>query len=211
MKAERPIQLEEYVNVTYDQFDQTPALRFLRKLWIAITLPFLYPLILFCRASNRFFLTVSESISLLPFIFGIVIREAFFKRTLDSCGDNLVIEFGAYFYYKHISVGENVLISSYTTVHHCDIGNNVLIGGGCRLLSGSKQHNCDRTDIPMSQQGGQMKKINIGNDVWIGDNSVIMENIEEGCIIGAGSVVTKHLPAYSICAGNPVNVIKSRK
>ncbi|MCK4820917.1 acyltransferase [bacterium] len=211
MKAERPVQVEDYVNVTYEQFNQTKFITFLRKLCIAIALPFLYPLILLSRLSDRFFLTVSESISLIPFLFGIVIREAFFKKMLDSCGDNLVIEFGAYFYYKHNSVGDNVLISAYTTIHHCDIGSNVLIGGGCRLLSGSRQHNYNRTDIPMTQQGGQMKRIRIGNDVWIGDNSVIMSDIEEGCIIGAGSVVTKQIPAYSVCAGNPATVIMSRK
>ena len=122
-----------------------------------------------------------------------------------------MIEFGAVFYYKQVSVGHNVLISMQTTIHHCDIGSNVLIGGGCRLLSGSKQHRSERTDIPMTKQGGQMKKIKIGDDVWIGDNSVIMEHIEEGCIVGAGSVVTKRIDAFSICAGNPATVIRKRK
>jgi acetyltransferase-like isoleucine patch superfamily enzyme len=211
MKTEKPIQAEEYVNVTYEQFNPTKSVSFLRNLCIAIALPFLYPLIFLSRLSDRFFLMISESISLIPFLFGIVIREAFYKKALDACGDNLVIEFGAYFYYKQNTVGDNVLISAYTTLHHCDIGSNVLVGGGCRLLSGSRQHNYSRTDIPMTQQGGQMKRIRIGNDVWIGDNSVIMSDIEEGCIIGAGSVVTKKFPAYSICAGNPATVIKKRK
>ena len=167
MKSEKPIQVGEYVNVTYEQFNQTKFITFMRKLSIAIALPLLYPLILLSRLSDRFFLTVSESISLIPLLFGIVIREAFFKRALDTCGDNLVIEFGAYFYYKQNSVGDNVLISTYTTIHHCDIGSNVLIGGGCRILSGSRQHNYNRTDIPMTQQGGQMKRVKIRNDLWI--------------------------------------------
>ena len=210
MKTEGPIQGQDYVNVTYDQFNQTKLLAFIRKLCMGLVLPFLYPLILISKLSDHIFRSASELLSFVPFLFGIIIREAFYKRTLKSCGNNLVTEFGVVFYYKDISLGNNVMISTYTTIHHCDIGSNVLIGGGCRLLSGSRQHNYGSNEIPMSEQGGQMKKIEIYDDVWIGDNSVIMDDIEEGCIIGAGSVVIKRIEAYSICAGNPATIIRKR-
>lgn len=211
MKVEGPLTDQAYVDVTYEQFDQTKSIAFIRKLCRGLILPFLLPIILFSNLSDFMFLTFSEFFSHIPFLFGILIREVFYKNTLKACGSNIIVEFGAFFYYKEVSLGDNVLISAYTTVHHCDMGSNVLIGGGCRLLSGSKQHNYKRTDISMSEQGGQIKKINIGNDVWIGDNSVIMEDIEEGCIIGAGSVVTKKVDSYSICAGNPARIIRKRK
>ena len=148
---------------------------------------------------------------MIPFLFGTVIRESFYKRALESCGENVSIGFGAIFLYRDISIGRNVMIGIYSTVHHCDIGDNVLISDGCRLLSGSRQHNFERTDIPMTMQNGWMKKINIGNDVWIGANSIVLEDIEDGCIIGAGSVVNKKVEKYSICAGNPATVIRARK
>lgn len=52
----------------------------------------------------------------------------------------------------------------------------------------------------------------IGNDVWIGDNVVVVRgaHIADGAIIGAGSVVTRPIPAYSIAVGNPAKVIRSR-
>lgn len=52
----------------------------------------------------------------------------------------------------------------------------------------------------------------IGNDVWIGGNVVILEGvrIEDGAIVGAGSVVTKDLPPYSISVGVPAKVIRYR-
>jgi acetyltransferase-like isoleucine patch superfamily enzyme len=59
-------------------------------------------------------------------------------------------------------------------------------------------------------QNGLMKKIRIGNDVWIGSNSVVMEDIEDGCIIGSGSVVNKRMGRYSIVAGNPARVLRKR-
>ena len=52
----------------------------------------------------------------------------------------------------------------------------------------------------------------IGNDVWVGDNAVIIKGvtIEDGAIIGAGSIVTKDVAAFSIVAGNPTKLIRKR-
>jgi virginiamycin A acetyltransferase len=59
----------------------------------------------------------------------------------------------------------------------------------------------------------QPPTLNIEDDVWIGHNSIILPNckyIGRGSIIGAGSVVTKNVEAYSIVAGNPARKIKDR-
>lgn len=58
----------------------------------------------------------------------------------------------------------------------------------------------------------EMGSSKIGNDVWIGTNTVIMDdvNIGNGAIIGAGSIVTKSVPPYAIAVGNPAKVIKYR-
>jgi virginiamycin A acetyltransferase len=52
----------------------------------------------------------------------------------------------------------------------------------------------------------------VGNDVWIGYNSLIMPGIKigDGAVIGANSVVTKDVPAYTIVAGNPAKIIRKR-
>jgi len=62
----------------------------------------------------------------------------------------------------------------------------------------------------MIKQGGQLKRICIGNDVWIGSNSVIMEDIGNGSVVGAGSVVTKPVEAFTIVAGNPARELGKR-
>jgi acetyltransferase-like isoleucine patch superfamily enzyme len=56
-------------------------------------------------------------------------------------------------------------------------------------------------------------KLMIGNDVWIGKNVTILPSvskIENGAAIGAGSVVTKNVPAFAIVAGNPAKIIRYR-
>jgi len=59
----------------------------------------------------------------------------------------------------------------------------------------------------------QRNKLTIGHDVWIGEWVIILPNVKEignGAIIGAGSIVTKDIPAYSIVAGNPARIIGKR-
>ena len=52
--------------------------------------------------------------------------------------------------------------------------------------------------------------VTIENGVWIGNNVIILPNVTIGekSIVGAGSVVTKSIPAYSVAVGNPAHVIK---
>lgn len=56
-------------------------------------------------------------------------------------------------------------------------------------------------------------KLEIGNDVWIGANTIILpsvKNIGNGVIIGAGTIVTKDIPDFAIVVGNPGKIIKYR-
>ena len=77
-----------------------------------------------------------------------------------------------------------------------------------------QNHNFDRVDIPMCQQGFQpVEPVHIGNDVWIGRRVIILPGVTigDGCVIGAGAVVAKDIPPFSIAVGNPCRVIKNRK
>ena len=55
--------------------------------------------------------------------------------------------------------------------------------------------------------------VTIGNDCWIGRRAIIMPGVKigDGCVIGANSVVSKDIPPYSVAAGVPARVIKTRK
>jgi acetyltransferase-like isoleucine patch superfamily enzyme len=63
----------------------------------------------------------------------------------------------------------------------------------------------------MIDQKGQMKRIRVGNDVWVGVNAVIMDDVGDGAVVGAGSVVTREVEPYSIVAGNPARLVRKRR
>jgi acetyltransferase-like isoleucine patch superfamily enzyme len=105
-------------------------------------------------------------------------------------GDNTVIGLG------------NVIIGP---VH---IGNNTMLAQNI-VISGLN-HGYEDPEISPSMQGVTCNQINISDDVWIGANSVITAGVTLGrhCVIGAGSVVTKDVPEFSVAVGNPARVIK---
>ena len=94
-----------------------------------------------------------------------------------------------------LTIGEHVLIAAY-----CYIG-----GGG---------HEMGRKDVPMVLQGPAAKGgVTIGDDVWIGTHSVVLDGVSigKGSVIGAGSLVNKDIPEYSIAWGWPAEVQRKRE
>ena len=114
--------------------------------------------------------------------------------------------------YYEISIGENSLINHYSCLYgNVKIGSTVLVAPHVMFAGG--YHKISRTDIPIISQGDDSKgPIVIGDDVWIGANSVILDGviIGNGAVIGAGSVVTKNVEPYQIVFGNPAKLFKSR-
>ena len=76
----------------------------------------------------------------------------------------------------------------------------------------SFKHNYEKIDIPIHAQGEEFDPIDIGDDVWIGINVIVLAGVSIGdhAIIAAGAVVTKDVPMYAIVAGVPAKVIKYR-
>lgn len=110
-------------------------------------------------------------------------------------------------------IGDNVSINRNTVIRgNFTIGNNVAIAPNCTIIG--VNHSFDRLDVPIRLQGVNTRGgVVIEDDVWIGANCVILDGVTigSGSVIGAGSVVTKNIPAFSIAVGNPCKVIKSRK
>jgi carbonic anhydrase/acetyltransferase-like protein (isoleucine patch superfamily) len=76
------------------------------------------------------------------------------------------------------------------------------------FISG-ESHLYKDTKVNFLSQGFKVQEVVFGDNVWIGSNSVILPGIKIGdnSVIGAGSVVTKDVPSFSVAAGNPAKVI----
>jgi maltose O-acetyltransferase len=91
------------------------------------------------------------------------------------------------------------------------VGKDVMMGPHVIIIG--ENHNSTDLEIPMRLQGYKIfPPVRIEDDVWIGARAIILPGltIGKGAIIGAGSVVTKDVPPYAICAGNPARILKYR-
>jgi acetyltransferase-like isoleucine patch superfamily enzyme len=91
------------------------------------------------------------------------------------------------------------------------IGANVIMGPGVRIFS--ENHNYEDISIPIRLQGETRKGVVIEDDCWVGSGATILDGVTigTGSLIAAGSVVSKSMPPFSVVAGVPAKVIKSRK
>ena len=90
------------------------------------------------------------------------------------------------------------------------IGNNVMISP--RVSIYAENHVFDATDATIKSQGVQRKTVVIEDDCWIAANSIVLAGVTigKGSVVAAGSVVSKDVPPYSVVAGVPARIIKSR-
>ena len=122
----------------------------------------------------------------------IMVRDGAFIRIGNNCGFSSPI----FFIHKGLTIG-----------NHVNVGANVtFLDSDCHSVN-----YMDRHTLSIDEQHKLEKEIVIDDDVLIGMNCQILKGVHIGArsIIGAGSVVTKDIPADSIAAGNPAKVIKS--
>ena len=111
-----------------------------------------------------------------------------------------------------LTIGNDVGMSSTRMWIHesVTIGDNVKIGA-CVLITDTDAHPLDYLARRTSNEGTKSAPIEIEDDVWVGAHSIILKGVTIGArsIIGAGSVVTRSIPADCVAAGNPCKVIKT--
>jgi acetyltransferase-like isoleucine patch superfamily enzyme len=141
------------------------------------------------------------------------------KKKFKFFGEGAEFRPGAYaFACSKISIGKNVVIRP-NTMFFADnrpdgaeitIEDLVLIGSGVHFYV--TNHRFDNTNLSIYHQGHyQSKPIVVKTGAWIGANAIILPGVTIGInsVVGAGSIVTKDVPNFTVAVGNPAKVIKN--
>lgn len=110
----------------------------------------------------------------------------------------------------HLHLGSEVFINFGCVILDCapvTIGNHVFIGPGVHIYTAA--HPLDAGERRSGRESA--RPVTIGNDVWIGGGVIVLAGVSIGlgAVIGAGSVVTRSIPAGVLAAGNPCRVIRA--
>ena len=137
-------------------------------------------------------------------------KQELLKKILGDVGENCTIELPFHCDYGfNLHVGRNFYANINFTVLDCAdiyIGDDVLIGPNVGIYT--PDHALDPTERAASLE--RSLPVKIKDRVWIGGHTVILGNVTigENTVIGAGSVVTKDIPANVIAFGNPCRVYR---
>ena len=149
--------------------------------------------------------------------FSYCIRE-WQKTKFESCGRDVYIGQRCIFTAENISVGNDVYIGSNAcmqSVHgRIIIGNHVMFGPGVHIHGGNHKirelgHLLKHTPEKLAREDGEVV---VEDDCWVGANTIILAGVRigTGSVIGAGAVVTKDIPPYSIYTGIPDSKLRNR-
>ena len=111
-----------------------------------------------------------------------------------------------------IKVGDDFFMGNFCHLaSNLHVGDNVMFASFVACVGGD--HKIDRISTTINKSGlDTLKTTYIGNDVWVGHGAIIIHGVRlgEGCVVAAGSVVTKDIPNYAIFGGNPARLIRYR-
>ena len=144
-------------------------------------------------------------------------REQILNDLLESKGSGVWIETPFFCDYgENISIGENTFINTnciFLDSNKITIGKNGLIAPYVQIYTATHPLKASVRIVENAEGSHYLtsaKPVSIGNNVWIGGNTVIFPGVSIGdnCTIGAGSVVTKDIPDNVLALGNPCGVIR---
>lgn len=112
----------------------------------------------------------------------------------------------------HIDIGERTYIGPYS----CLSGRDIKIGKNCMIASHSSLYSSNHlftdSNLDITQQGSSYEGIVIEDNCWLGTGVRVLDGVTigQGSVIGAGAVVTKDIPSFSVAVGVPAKVLYQR-
>lgn len=146
-------------------------------------------------------------------------RQDILNKLLPNRGSNVFLQGPIFFDYgENTIIGDNTFINYNFTVldsAYVRIGKNVFIGPNVSLMTANHALRYQERNMTVNKDGSIhdrefAKAITIGDNCWLASNVTVIGGVKigDGCVIGAGSVVTKDIPDNSLAAGIPCRVIR---
>jgi|688.fasta_scaffold89491_2 acetyltransferase-like isoleucine patch superfamily enzyme len=157
--------------------------------------------------SEEVFLFCGQCLAIMPGLPGAYLRGAYYFGSLEHCDWEVRIGFGSIFVKRAARIGKHASFGNYCVVGHADIGQAVMVGSRVSIPSGKRQHLDEAGRLSGSQ--GQFDRVTIGARSWIGEGAIVLADVGEDCIVGAGAVVSHAVPVRSLVSGNPARVVRS--
>lgn len=153
------------------------------------------------------FSILAHVFALYPGVLGDYFRSSYYWLTLEQFPLSSRIQFGSFFSHPQAKVGAWVYIGSYCVLGRTEIGDRTQIASAVQILSGRHQHVRDESGGITGAEAGRFTSVSIGSNCWIGAAALVMADVGDRSTIGAGSVVTRPVPAGCVAVGNPARVI----
>jgi len=140
------------------------------------------------RGGETLFTMLAQGCALVPGVPGVFLRRAFYRLTLEACGESFFIGFGAWLTHRAARIDEGVYIGPFAVLGACHLGRGSRIGTRCSIVSGGRLH--------------------IGEYAWLGESSVVLANVGASAMVAAGAVVSAAVPPSVVVAGNPARFVR---
>jgi acetyltransferase-like isoleucine patch superfamily enzyme len=163
-----------------------------------------------CFGRDRALEGSSHLLSLIPGLTGEYLRRAFFQRALAGCHKTVVIGFGTTFTRAGTRLDENVYIGPGCHLGLVHAERDVLMAAGVHIPSGAAGHGIEGGTVAIRDLPRAERLVRLGAGCWVGEAAVVMADVGPGTVVGAGAVVTRHLPADVVAAGVPARVLRFR-
>ena len=159
---------------------------------------------------DRAFEGSMQSLALVPGLIGDYLRRAFLACSIAHMDPSATVRFGTLMSDPRARLDANVYVGPGCHLCFVHIERDALIAAGVHIPSGAATHGTAETDVPIREQPLTRTCVHVGQGAWIGSTAVVMADVGRHAVVGAGAVVTRPVPDFSMAAGVPARVIKTR-
>jgi acetyltransferase-like isoleucine patch superfamily enzyme len=155
---------------------------------------------------DKAFLALTERLAGFKGYLGIYLRAAVYHHVLARSSEEVQVGHGTVFSKREAVLEEHVYVGRYCSLGWVHLERDVMLADFVAIPSGGATHRLT-ADVPPRLMENRYTPVRVGRGTWVGTHAVILADIGRSCVIGAGAVVTRAIPDYSVAVGVPAKVV----